>query len=248
METKSFFVVSDIHLGAVPPSTERAFRTFLDHVAEAASGLLINGDLFDFWFEYRTVIPQKHYRVLARLADLVEHGVPVLFVGGNHDAWGGKFLRDEVGIQMLDGPVELELAGRRSLVAHGDGVGSGDWGYRVLRKIIRSRVAVRAFRSLHPDWGSRVAAIASTTEHKAEVGDPASQGRSRFIEEWALARLQEDPARELVLAGHAHVPIIREVAPGRFYINTGDWISHFTYLVLPPGNGSPELRTWKPGT
>ena len=246
MDTKPFLVVSDIHLGAVPPSTEQAFRGFLDHAAEVASGLLINGDLFDFWFEYRTVVPRKHFRTLARLADLIEQGVPVLFVGGNHDAWGGEFLRDEVGIRMFDGPVELELAGWRALVAHGDGVGSGDLGYRALRSVIRSPLAVHGFRLLHPDWGSRVAAMASSTEHKAEIGDPASQGRARFIEEWAIARLREDSSLQLVLAGHAHVPALREVSPRRYYINTGDWISHFTYLVLPQGNSAPELRTWKP--
>src|SRR4028118_579595 len=103
MESKPVYVVSDIHLGAVPAATERAFRRFLDHVAEDASELLINGDLFDFWFEYRSVILREHYRVLAKLADVVEAGVPVSFVGGNHDAWAGSFLRDEVGVTLLDG-------------------------------------------------------------------------------------------------------------------------------------------------
>src|SRR3712207_4283753 len=144
MSDKPFVITSDVHLGAVPASTERAFRAFLHHVRESASGLLINGDLFDFWFEYRTVIPREHYRVLAALADVVDAGVPVSFLGGNHDWWTGSFLRDEVGVEVLDGPVERTLGGRRVLVAHGDGVGRGDLGYRVLKRFMRNPLIVGA--------------------------------------------------------------------------------------------------------
>src|SRR5215211_1640097 len=174
MSDLPYLIVSDAHLGAVPRATEAAFRDFLAHVPGAASGLLINGDLFDFWFEYGTVILREHYRTLAALATVVEAGVPVTFMGGNHDAWAGSFLRDEVGIALLDGPTELELAGRWTLVAHGDGVGRGDYKYRALKRFIRSPVVVGAFRVLHPDLGTRIARIASTTEHKADTGDAHS--------------------------------------------------------------------------
>jgi UDP-2,3-diacylglucosamine hydrolase len=100
MENRPVYVVSDIHLGAVPEATERAFRSFLRQVAEEASFLLVNGDLFDFWFEYRHVVLAEHYRVLAALRDVVEAGVRVAFVGGNHDAWAGPFLRDVVGMEL----------------------------------------------------------------------------------------------------------------------------------------------------
>lgn len=244
MSDLPYLIVSDTHLGAVPRATEAAFRDFLRQVPGNASGLLINGDLFDFWFEYGTVILREHYRTLAALAEVVEAGVPVSFIGGNHDAWAGSFLRDEVGIALLDGPVELELAGRRTLVAHGDGVGTGDYKYRALKRFIRSPVVVGAFRVLHPDLGTRIARIASTTEHKADTGDAHAKGRAGFIQAWAEERLRADPRLELVVAGHAHVPAVVEVAPGRFYANAGDWIRHFTYLALPAGGGPPELRHW----
>jgi UDP-2,3-diacylglucosamine hydrolase len=244
MSTRPFLIVSDVHLGAVPPSTERAFRDFLDFARAEASGLLINGDLFDFWFEYRSVILREHYRVAAKLAEVVEAGVPVSFVGGNHDAWGGSFLRDEVGIQMYDGPVEMSLAGRRALVAHGDGVGRGDLKYRALKAVIRHPLSVAAFRVLHPDLGRRIAGTASSTEDKAEGGDAAAKGRAAHIRGWAEERLREDPGVELVVAGHAHVPTIEELFPGRYYLNAGDWIRSFTYLLLPPGDGAPQLRRW----
>ena len=244
MESKPAYIVSDIHLGAVPHATERAFRAFLDHVAAEAGSLLINGDLFDFWFEYRSVILREHYRVAAKLADVVETGVPVSFVGGNHDAWVGSFLRDEIGMRLLDGPLEMELGGRRALVAHGDGVGRGDYKYRALRRVIRHPASVAAFRALHPDWGRGIAGLASSTEHKAGTGDKASSGRAAFIEEWAVEQLGAMPEIELVVAGHSHVPAMKEVLPGRFYVNAGDWIRSFTYVVLPTDGGAPELRTW----
>lgn len=245
MSHKPAVVVSDIHLGAVPAATERAFRRFLAWAGESAGELLINGDLFDFWFEYRSVILREHYRVVAALADVVEAGVPVTFVGGNHDAWGGSFLRDDVGIRLVEGPVVMELAGRKTLVAHGDGVGKGDLKYRALKAVIRSRAAIFGFRTLHPDLGRRIANLASSTEAKAEGSDEQGKGRARFIRGWAEEEMRADPSLELVLTGHAHVPSLAEIEPGRWYCNSGDWIRSYTYLVLPPSKTDPpELRTW----
>ncbi len=245
MENRPVYVVSDIHLGAVPEGTERAFRGFLAHAAGEASLLLINGDLFDFWFEYRHVILAEHYRVLAALRDLVEAGVRVSFVGGNHDAWAGPFLRDRIGIELHEGPVEMRLGGRRTLVAHGDGVGRGDLKYRALKRMIRNPATVGAFRLIHPDLGRRIAGMASATERRAGSGDlAAAKHRAAFIDAWATERLREDPGLELVLSGHAHLASVKEVAPGRFYVNSGDWLGTFDYVVLPPGGGPPELRVW----
>jgi UDP-2,3-diacylglucosamine hydrolase len=244
MQAKPFLIVSDIHLGAVPRSTERSFRDFLSFAKESASGLLINGDLFDFWFEYRTVMHREHYRVLAQLADLVESGVPLWFVGGNHDAWGGAFLREEVGIELLNGPAELEIAGRRALVVHGDGVGRGELGYRALRWFLRNRLTVFAFRQLHPDWGSRIARIVSTTEGKAGKDPSQVRSRAEFVRAWAVEQMQDDPTLDLVVAGHVHVPVVVEIEAGRYYINSGDWINHFTFVTIPPQSGAPVLERW----
>jgi UDP-2,3-diacylglucosamine hydrolase len=244
METKPFLIVSDIHLGAVPASTERAFRDFLAYAKEHASGLLINGDLFDFWFEYRTVMQREHFRVVAQLADLVDSGVPIWFMGGNHDAWGGSFLRDQVGVHMLPDPTVTELGGRRTLVVHGDGVGKGDWGYRALRWLLRNRLTVFAFRQLHPDWGSRIARAVSTTEEKTGREPKRARCRAEFVQQWATERLAEDPSLQLVVAGHVHLPAVVEIEPGRFYVNSGDWLFHFTYVRLPADGSAPKLLRW----
>jgi UDP-2,3-diacylglucosamine hydrolase len=245
MSDKPIIVVSDTHLGAVPAETERGFRGFLRHVAETAESLLINGDLFDFWFEYRSVIMREHFRVVASLADVVEAGVKVWLVGGNHDAWGGAFLRDEVGVELLHGPLEMQLGGRRALVAHGDGVGRGDFKYRALKAVIRHPASIAAFRSLHPDVGRRIARMASSTEQKASGADAAESGRAAYIRAWAHERLAADRNLELVLAGHSHQALVEEVEPGRFYVNSGDWLGRWEYVVLPAGGGPPELHDWR---
>lgn len=244
MIERPLLIVSDIHLGAVPDATERAFRAFLAHAGDTASGLLINGDLFDFWFEYRTVVPRAHYRVLAALRDLTEKGVKVWFVGGNHDAWGGSFLSEEVGVEVVHGPLVMDLAGRRTLVAHGDGVGSGDLKYRMMKACIRHPLIVGGFRQLHPDWGAWIAGKVSTTEAKAEYSDAAAAGRARYIREWAVGEIESDPTLALVTAGHSHVPLVEEIRPGRYYANSGDWIFHRSYLSLR-GDGPPVLESWE---
>jgi UDP-2,3-diacylglucosamine hydrolase len=247
MSEKPVYIVSDTHLGAVPRETERAFRGFLEHVAANASALLINGDLFDFWFEYRRVILREHFRVVARLADVVDAGVKVWFVGGNHDAWAGSFLADEVGLEVLNGPVALMLAGRRTLVAHGDGLGKGDFKYRALKALIRHPLSVGAFRALHPDFGYRVAALASSTEAKAGGFDAAGNSRAAFIRGWAQGQLRADPELDLVLCGHSHATALEEVEPGRFYVNTGDWLQAYNYVVLHHDARPPEPRVWPGG-
>jgi UDP-2,3-diacylglucosamine hydrolase len=237
------YVVSDIHLGAVPDATERAFIAFLERVGADAGALLLPGDLFDFWFEYGKVIPGKHFRVLAALSRLVEAGIPVTMVAGNHDAWGGAFLRDEVGIDYYVGDLRVAIADRPALVAHGDGVGSGDLKYRALKAVIRSRAAIAAFRVLHPELGVRLAQAVSATEGKADR-DPAVQGRAAYIEAWARERLAEEPELGWVVCGHAHLPALEEVEPGRYYMNAGDWIMHRSYIRVGV-DGTPELLRWK---
>jgi UDP-2,3-diacylglucosamine hydrolase len=244
MSGKPACVVSDIHLGAVPERTERAFCRILGHVREHASELLINGDLFDFWFEYGEIIQGKHFRVLAALAELREAGVPVRFLGGNHDAWGGSFLRDHVGIEMLREGVELSIGGRTALVVHGDGVGEGDLGYRILKRVIRNPVSIFLFRVLHPELGNLLAGGVSKTDSKQGTPGMTNPKRAAALKEWAVGELKRRPKVDLVLTGHVHQPVVEEVTPGRFYVNTGDWINHFTYLTLTPG-AAPEIGRWE---
>jgi len=240
---KPEFIVSDVHLGAVPASTERAFLRFLEYVGERAASLLVAGDLFDFWFEYGSVIDGTHFRVLAALARLVDAGIPVTMTGGNHDAWGGRFLRDDVGVSFHPGAFRTTLGGRPALVAHGDGLGAGDFRYRFLKSLVRSPLTIAVFRALHPELGLRLAHAVSRTDLRLE-SDRANEGRARFIEAWARAQLERESGLGWVVCGHTHVPALIDVGGGRFYLNAGDWIRHFTFATI--AEGTPSLHAWDP--
>ena len=243
MPHRPVFIISDVHLGAVPRETEQALCRWLEHAGDAASRVVINGDLFDFWFEYRTVIPRGHTRVLGALARLVDGGVPVDFMGGNHDWWADSYLANEIGLTIHKEPVILELAGHRVLLAHGDGLGAGDLGYRMLKVVLRGRATRWAFRWLHPDLGARVATWVSRTEVRGGEPDERELARGRFLRDWAVSRLESSGDVDHVLLGHSHLPERVEVGPGRFYVNGGDWVRHRTYVVLTPGQ-APVLEEW----
>lgn len=249
--TKPFLVVSDLHLGGVPPETERAFREFLRFVTAEASGLLINGDLFDIWIASRHFVVRDHVRVLAAIADVVESGVPVYFVGGNHDAleYGGSMLRDDLGVTILEEPARVTLGSFRALVIHGDGVRPTQSEYRKRHPILRSR-SFRWFahRLVHLDHiykgVERWSGTKRIVERHRRGEGTGPKPSAPLIETWARTTLRKVPDIDLVLAGHSHLPVWVEVEPRRYYVNTGDWISHMTYCVLPSDGGPPELRLW----
>ncbi len=245
MPASSVYVASDQHLGAAPPRMEEAFLGWLDYAAARAGTIVLNGDLFDFWFEWRAVIPRGHARVLGALRRAVDDGVPIHLFGGNHDWWGGSYLTDEIGVTFHQGPTRLDLAGRTTLVAHGDGLGPGDLGYRILRSVLRSRLARWGFRWIHPDVGAALARVVSQTDAGELAGAPAESQRHRAeqLERWARERLLEDDELDIVLLAHTHLPRRIEVAPGRFYLNSGDWLTHATYVVLEEG-APPRLERW----
>ncbi len=240
---KPVLIASDAHLGWAAPEQERAFLSWLDQAAGAASHLVLNGDLFDFWFEYRTGTTRGHADVLALLRRIVDGGVPVTLMGGNHDWWGGPYLREVVGVEFLQAPVVRDFAGRRTLLAHGDGLGRGDLGYRALKGILRSGLTRLAFGALPPAVGDGLARGVSRTGHQWDVYTEGHLARSAALEAWAIERLESAPELDLIVLGHTHVPLLREATPGRWYANTGDWVKHRSYLTLTPGR-DPVLAEW----
>jgi UDP-2,3-diacylglucosamine hydrolase len=231
------YVISDAHLGHAPDSVERALLGFLRAMPGRAGSLLINGDLFEFWFEWKRVVPRSGVRALAALMDLRDAGVPVTMIAGNHDCWGGDVLAD-AGIRFVEGPWWGDLAGWRAKVEHGDGLRTReDRGYRALRRVLRNRLAIRAFRSLHPDWATRLAMGSSQTSRTYQ---PRDEGRG--LREVARATLAADRDLELLIYGHSHVPALERMSTGNVYANAGSWLDAPSYLLVTPERIA--LREW----
>ena len=231
------YVISDAHLGFATSDVEKSLLRFLGHLRGRAGSLLINGDLFEFWFEWRSVMPRGPFRILAALADLRESGVPIVMIGGNHDCWGGDILRQDVGIDYRLDPWIGSLGGWRARVEHGDGLrGAEDRGYRALRRLIRHPLSIRLFRLLPPDLGSGIANRTSHTSRNYQARDGGAG-----LRESATNRLRNEQDLELVVYGHSHVPELTRVAGG-VYGNAGPWLDQQTFLRVTPDR--IELRRW----
>lgn len=234
------FVISDTHLGAAPAEVERQVLAFLRSLAGRARSLVINGDLFDFWFEWKTVVPRPHFRVLSALADLRDAGVDVLMLGGNHDGWGGDVLTGDVGVTYRLDAWAGSLAGWSARVEHGDGLRvEEDRRYRAVRAVLRNPLAIRAFRLLHPDLATRLARGSSAASRRHHIwGGDEGAGLRRVAHE----RLRADPSLELLVFGHSHTPALERVPDAGVYANAGTWLTSPTFLVVTPD--AIELRRW----
>jgi len=233
-------VVADAHLGQVPPAVTTAFHQFLDEVPQPGDHLLLTGDLFDFWFEYPTVIPRKHFASVAKLQAVRARGIPVTFVGGNHDRWGGSFFRKDLEIAFYAGEAELDLAGRRAFVAHGDGLTEQHWSGALMHRFTRHPVTIALFRILHPTIGFWIADLfsrhlADTTKDRA-VLDRAAEAQQR----WAADFLERRPDIALVIMAHTHRPRVDRRPDGRTYLNPGAFLDGGRYAVV--SDAGVELR------
>ena len=227
-------VVGDAHLGSADLRDEEAFHEFLDAVPQIGSRLLIMGDLFDFWFEYRAVIPRRPFRTLTKLAVLVEKGVKVEIVGGNHDRWGGSFWAEDLKIPFHKDGIEMTLAGRSAYVHHGDGLAEQKLGGKLIHRITRSRLTLGVFRSLHPDFGFKLADRLSGGLAESNKTAAAMDGAAEAQEQYARALLKERPEIDVVLLAHTHRQRMVEEDLGRFYLNAGQWMVDRHYLVIGP--------------
>lgn len=238
------YFISDIHLGLGDRGAERAKEDlllgFLGHVLPSAEALCIVGDLFDFWFEYRTVIPRGFHRTLSALQQYTDAGVPVHYLAGNHDFWMGDFFTEELGIRTYAEPVELLLGGKRVYLHHGDGLAPNDLGYRLIKPVLRHPWSIRLYRWLHPDIGVPLARGSSQSSRRYTSGREYGEGEG--MASFAAAKLAAGV--DIVVMGHRHTPEYRSMAGGT-YVNLGDWITHHTYGSL--ADGVITLEHWNGG-
>lgn len=246
MPDKGLYFITDAHLGAGADTRERekALCRLLDEIAPKAAKVIFLGDMFDFWFTYRYVVPRGYTRLLGRLAQMADAGIEMHFFIGNHDMWLFDYLHEEMGIIMHDDPEVMEYDGKRFLVGHGDGLGHLDRHYDILRWIFRNRCNQWLF-SLLPEWMTFGIAQQWSRKHRAgklektpEILDYQGDDQEGIVL-YCRERMQQEHIDYCVF-GHRHTPLLKEItAPGDLtatYCNVGDWLLHRNYALYADGH------------
>lgn len=244
---KRIYFASDFHLGN--PSydatieRERRIVDWLESAAQDAAEVFLVGDLFDFWFEYKRAVPKGHSRLIGAIGRLVDKGIPVHIYVGNHDLWMWDYLPKETGAQIYREPITREWNGKRFYIAHGDGLGPGDHGYKFLKKVFTNRVCQWLFHRLHPNFGIWLALKSSDTSRKSQAPEVKTfLGEDR---EWLIQHskgILEQQPMDYFIYGHRHVPMMYALGKDAHYVNLGDWIGHNTYAVFD--GATLSLNKW----
>jgi len=232
---KCVYFASDFHLGAPDDESslvrEKKIIRWLESVEHDAGGIVLVGDIFDFWYEYKKVIPKGFLRFQAKLVDLQAKGIPVLFFTGNHDAWMFDYFPKELGIPVYRKPVVMEVGDQKLYVGHGDGLGPGDHFYKFLKKVFESKIAQWFFRWIHPDVGmalahawSRGSRVSSTEK---DLGFTTKEGE--WLWHYAV-EVESQNHHDYYIFGHRHIPLELEVGDHSKYLNLGEWVNHFTFV------------------
>lgn len=234
---KKVYFLSDFHLGAPDYETslerERRIVRFLDEIRKDAAVIFIVGDLFDFWYEYRTVVPKGYVRILGKMAEITDSGIPMHFFVGNHDMWMKGYFEQELNIPVYHKPQEFIYNDKTFLVGHGDGLGPGDHGYKFMKKIFRNPVCQWMFGILPPAVGVGLANYLSRRS-RAMTGqtDAVFLGEEK---EWLITYCKEELEKkhyDYFIFGHRHLPIDFSLKNNSRYINLGDWIRYNSYAVF----------------
>ena len=234
---KKIYFSSDNHLGAptqkLSRPREKKFIAWLDVIKKDAEALFLLGDLFDFWFEYKTVVPKGFVRVLGKLAELKDAGIKIFFFVGNHDLWMRDYFEEELNIPIYHNPRLFKLNDTDFFIGHGDGLGPGDKGYKRMKKVFTSPFFQWLFRWVHPDIGVRVAQHLSVNNKLISGSDDHIflGEENEWLATYAKRKL-ESQHFDYFIFGHRHLPMEINVGPNSTYFNLGDWINHFTYGVF----------------
>jgi UDP-2,3-diacylglucosamine hydrolase len=235
---KKIYFASDFHIGVpnheASQARERKIVRWLQKIEEDACAIFLVGDIFDFWFEYKKVVPKGAIRLLGKLAELQDKGIDIHFFVGNHDIWMFDYFPRELGFTVHHKPLQIELKGKHFFIGHGDGLGPGDYGYKRLRKFFTNRLCQWLFKWLHPDLGIRLASFSSSTSRSAQTEPEHFLGTEK---EWLLIysnhKLKQLPNVDYFIFGHRHLPldVLLENKQSR-YLNLGEWLNYCTYAVF----------------
>ncbi len=234
---KNIYFLSDFHLGApnaeASRQREKKIVQFLEEIKAQTAALFIVGDLFDFWYEYKKVVPRGYVRLLGKLAEFTDAGIPVHFFVGNHDMWMNNYFQQELNIPVYFEPQEFQFNGKTFYIGHGDGLGPGDHGYKALKKVFRNPICQWLFGLLPPQIGIGTADYFSK-KSRAKTGSTEETFKGED-NEWLITYCKEIMQQKKVdyfIFGHRHLPIDFRLTGGSRYINLGDWITFFTYAVF----------------
>jgi UDP-2,3-diacylglucosamine hydrolase len=251
MHQKVYFA-SDFHLGSPDHATslirEKKLVSWLEMARTDAAEIYLMGDLFDFWFEYKTAIPRGYARLLGKLAEITDSGIPVHLFRGNHDMWAFDYLTEELNIQLHRDPEFREFNGKQFYLAHGDGLGPGDHGYKFIKKVFANRINQWLFRQLHPDIGIRMALFWSRKSRSAgmEKEKKVQDINLKLIQQRITVHSNElmiqHPDLNYLIYGHYHFPHETRITDAAIQLVLGDWITHFTYAVFD--GDKLELKTF----
>lgn len=245
---KKVYFFSDFHLGAPDPKSslerEKVVVQFLSEIKRDAYEIFIVGDIFDFWYEYRRVVPKGYVRLLGKLAEVTDSGIKMHFFVGNHDMWMKNYFQQELNIPVYFEPKDFEWNGKRFHIAHGDGLGPGDHRYKFIKKVFRNRFSQWLFGIFPPYMGMGLANFLSRRS-RAQTGasEEVFLGEDK---EWLIIYSKEMAKAKKIdffVFGHRHLPIDFRLSNGSRYINLGDWIRYYTYAVFD--GEKLELRSYR---
>lgn len=210
---------------------EKLLVRWLKSIQPEAQCLYILGDLFDYWYEYKTVIPKGYIQLFAVLSEFVESGIEIHYLKGNHDLWHFGYLNQYIGLHLHDGPITISIDDKKMFLAHGDGLGKGDFGYKMIKSILTNSICQKIFSLIHPSIGLPLMKIMSQLSRDNHVSsNPIDSNQSQI--DYSQSLYQQDKGVSFFIMGHRHAPIIHNLSDENCtYINLGDWITHFTYLV-----------------
>jgi UDP-2,3-diacylglucosamine hydrolase len=234
---KKIYFASDNHLGAPTKEAsfprEKKFVAWLDDIKQDAAAIFLLGDLFDFWFEYKTVVPRGFTRTLGKLAEISDSGIPIHYFVGNHDLWMNGYFQEELNIPVYHKPKEFTFNNKTFFIGHGDGLGPGDKGYKRMKKVFTNPFFKWVFKWAHPDIGMRIAQYFSV-KNKLISGDDDAKflgEENEWLAQYCKRKL-EDKHRDFFVFGHRHLPLKIELNNTATYINLGDWVQYYTYGVF----------------
>lgn len=236
-EGKKIYFASDFHLG-IPDrerslARERRLCRWMDEIRKDAALIYLVGDIFDVWFEYKNVIPKGHTRFMGKLAELRDAGILIEAFTGNHDLWMRGYFEEELDIPVHHEPIRRNFNGKEFLIAHGDGLGPGDHGYKFLKKVLRSPLSQWLYRRIHPDTGVGMAGWASRLGPKhEEVPEETFMGPDKeWLVQFCLQTLEKEHV-DYFIFGHRHLALEYPLPQDSLYVNLGDWIRYNSYAVF----------------